>query len=64
MMDLVNIDNHSKTLAFKKLKRLPYKCDPKSKLTKAWKLTKQSNKLEIREFLVLCYDCIPNIKHV
>ena len=35
MMDLVNIDNHSKTLDFKKLKRLPYKCDPKSKLTKA-----------------------------
>ena len=28
------------------------------------KLKKQHNRLDIRQFLVLLYDCLPNMKHV
>ena len=60
MMDLLNIDNHLKTLAFKKIKRILYEHYPK--FANAYK--KQPNRLDLWQFLVLLYDCVPNIKHV
>ena len=60
MMDSLNIDNRPKTLAFKTLKRLLYKYYPT--FVKGDK--KQSKGLDIKQFLVLLYDCIPNTKHV
>ena len=48
---LSNIDNGSKILAFQKFKRLLYKYYPK--FVKAYK--KQSNRLDIRQFLVFFY---------
>ena len=60
MMDSLNIDNHSKTLAFKKIKHILYKHYPK--FANAYK--KQSNRLDIWQFLALLYDCVPNVKHV
>ena len=57
-MDSLNIDNHSKTLAFKKFKHPLYKCYPKFVKT----LKRHPNKFDIREFLVFLYDCVPNMK--
>ena len=59
IIDSLNIDNCSKTLAFKKFKRFPYKYY--ATFVKA--LKKHPNKLNIRQFLVLLYDCVPNIKN-
>ena len=56
-MNSLNIDNCSKTLVFKKFKRLLYKYYPK--LVKTFK--KHSNKFHIKLFLVFLYDCVPNI---
>ena len=47
-MDLLNIDNCSKTLVFKRIKHLLYKSYPK--LVKTFK--KHTNKFNIRQFLV------------
>ena len=57
-MDLLNIDNHSKTLAFRKFKHLLYRYHPK--FVKAFK--KHPNKFDIKQFLVLLYDFVPNVK--
>ena len=43
MMDLLNIDNHLKTLAFKKIKRILYEHYPK--VANAYK--KQPNRLDL-----------------
>ena len=59
-MDSWNIFNYSKSLTFKKCKHLLCKYYPQ--FFKAYK--KQPNRLETRQFLVLLYDCIPNMKHV
>ena len=56
-MNLLKIDNHSQMLAFKKFKHLFYKYYPKF----VKKLKKHPNKLDMRQFLVLSYDCVPNI---
>ena len=60
MMDLVNFEECSKNLAFRKFKRLLYKyyC----KFVKAYK--KQPNRLDIRQSLVLLYDCVPSMKNI
>ena len=58
-MDSLNIDNYSKTLAFKKVKHLLYKCYPK--LVKTFKIHR--NKFNIRQFLLLLYDYVPNMKN-
>ena len=60
IMDLLNIDNYSKTLVFKKFKHLLYKYYPKFMKT----FKKNPNKFDIRELLVLLYDCVPNMKNV
>ena len=60
MVDSLNIDNCSKTLAFEKLKRLLYKYYPK--FVKAYR--RQSNRLDIKQFLVLLYNCVLNRKRV
>ena len=57
-MELLNIDNHSKTLLFKKFKRLLYIYYPK--FVKIFK--EHPNKSDIRQFPVLLYDCVPNMK--
>ena len=59
-IDLLNIHNRSKTLAFKNLNHLLYKYYPK--LVKTFK--KHSNKFDIRQFLVLLSDCITNVKNL
>ena len=59
-MDLLNIDNCSKTLGFKKFKHLLHKYYPK--FVKTFK--KHPHKFDIRELLVLLYDCVPNMKNV
>ena len=51
-------DKRSKTLVFKKLKRFLYKYYPT--FVKTFK--KHPNKFDIRQFLVLLYDCVPNMK--
>ena len=51
-MDLLNIDKQSKTLVFKKFKRLLYKYYPS--FVKTFK--KHPNKFYIRQFHVLLYD--------
>ena len=48
-----------KALAFKRYKYLIYKYCPK--FVKTFK--KHPNKFDIRQFLVLLYNCVPNIKH-
>ena len=58
-MDLLNIDNHLKTLAFKKFKHPLYKYYPK--FVKTFK--KHPNKFDIRQFLVPLYDYVPNMKN-
>ena len=58
-MDSLNIDDQSKTLVFKKVKRVLHKYYPK--FVKIFK--KHPNKFDIREFLVLLYDCVPNMKN-
>ena len=55
----LNIDNHSKTLVFKKLKCLLYKYYPK--LVKTFQ--KHSDNFDVRQFLVLLHDCVPNMKN-
>ena len=52
-MDLLNIDDCSKSLAFKKYY---------PKFVKAYKI--QPNRLDIRQFLVLLYDYAPNMFHI
>ena len=59
-MNSLNTDNHSKTSAFKNVKHLLYKIY--LKFVKVYK--KQPNRLDIRKFLVLLYDCVPNMKDV
>ena len=58
-MDLLNIDNRSKTLVFQKCERLLDKFYPK--FVKTFK--KHSNKLDTRQFLVLFDDYVPNINY-
>ena len=58
-MDLLNIDNHSQTLLFKTFKRLLYICYPK--FVKTFK-KHPNNKSDIRQFPVLLYDCVPDMK--
>ena len=58
-MDSLNIDNRSRTLVFKKFKHLLCKYYPK--FVKAYK--KQPKRLDIRRFIVLLYDCVPDMKH-
>ena len=58
-MDSFNIDNRLKALALKRYKYLIYKYCPK--FVKTFK--KHPNKFDIRQFLVLLYNCVPNIKH-
>ena len=53
-MDLLIINKLSKALAFKKFKCLLYKFYPK--FVKAFK--KHPNKFDVRQFLVLLYDCV------
>ena len=55
----LNIDNHSIALVFKKFKHLLYKYYPKFVKT----FRKHPNKFDIRQVLVLLYDCVPNIKN-
>ena len=57
MINSLNIHNHSKTSAFKKLKHKYY-------LTFAKVHKKQPNRMDIRKFLVLLYDYVPHMKHV
>ena len=57
-MDLSNIDNNSKALSFKKFKHLLYRYHPK--FVKAFK--KHPNKFDMKQFLVLLYDFVPNMK--
>ena len=56
-MDSLNIDNRSKTVAFKQFKRLLNKYY--AKFVKVFK--KHPNKFDIRQCLVLLYDCVPNM---
>ena len=58
-MDSLNIDNCSKALVLKKFKRLLYKYYPK--FVKTFK--KHPNKFDIRQFRVLLYGCVPNMKN-
>ena len=58
ILDLLNIGNQSKTLAFKNSKRLLYKYYPK--FVKPFK--KHPNKFDRIQFLVFLNDCIPNTK--
>ena len=58
-MDSLKLDNCSKTLAFKKLKCILYKHYPK--FGKNFK--KHPSKFNIRQFHVLLYDCVSNIKN-
>ena len=58
-MDSLHTDNQSKILAFKKFEHFLYKYY--SKLVKTFK--KHPNKFNIRQFFVLLYDCIPNMKN-
>ena len=58
-MDSLNTDNRSKTLVFKKAKRVLYKCYPK--FVGAFK--KHPHKFYIRQFVVLLYDCVPKMKN-
>ena len=57
-MDSLNIDQHSKALAFKKFKLLLYKYYPK--FVKTFK--KHPNKFDIRQLLLLLRDIFQNIK--
>ena len=59
LLSSLNIENQSKTLVFKKYKRLLYKCY--REFVKMF--TKQPNKFDIRQFLVLLYDCVPSMKN-
>ena len=53
-MNLSNSDNHSKTSAFKKFKRLLYKYYPRfSKICK--------NSEHLHQFSILLYNCVPNL---
>ena len=58
-MNLVNIHNCSKTLACKKFKHFLNKYQPK--FVKTFK--KHPNKFDIGQFLLLLYDCVPNMKN-
>ena len=58
-MDLLNIDNRSKTLVFKKFKGFLCKYYPK--LVKTFE--KHRNKFDVIQFLALLYDCVPNMKN-
>ena len=59
-MGLLNIDNWLKTLAMKNFKHLLYKYYPK--FFKPFKI--HPNKLDIRQFLVLLYSYVPNMKNL
>ena len=59
IMDSLNTDNRSKPLAFKRFKDFLYKYYPK--FFKTFK--KHPNKFDIRQFFVILYDCVPNIKY-
>ena len=58
-MDSLNIDNRSKALTFKKFKRPLHKYYPK--FVKTFK--KHPNKFDIRQFLVILFYFVPNIKN-
>ena len=58
-MDSLNIDSYSITLAFKKFKCLPYK--HYTKFVETFK--KYSDKFDIRQFIIVLYDCVPNMKN-
>ena len=59
IIDTFNIGHRLKALAFRRYKYLIYKYCPK--FVKMFK--KHPNKIDIRQFLVLLYNCVPNIKH-
>ena len=56
---MLNIDNHSKALAFKKFKSLLYKCYPKI----VNKFKNHRNTFDMRHLFVILFDCVPNIKN-
>ena len=58
-MYLLNINNCSKTLVFKKFKCLPYKYYPK--FVKTFK--KHPNKFDIKQLLVVLYDGVESVKN-
>ena len=58
-MDSLNINNCSKALVFKTFKCLLYKYYPKF----VKNFSKHPYKFDIGQFLVLLYDCVPNIKN-
>ena len=58
-MDLLNIGNCSETLVLKKIKCLVCKYYPK--FIKTFK--KHPNKFNIRQFLVLLYECVLKMKN-
>ena len=60
IMDLLNTENRSKTLAFKKYQHPLYKYHPKFVKT----FRKHPGKFGVRQFLVQLYDCVPNMKNV
>ena len=59
IMDSLNTYNRSKPLAFKRFKHLLYKYYPK--FFKTFK--KHPNNFDRRQFFVILYDCVPNIKY-
>ena len=59
IIDSLNIGKRSNTLVFKKSKCLLYKYYPKFVKT----LKKHPNKFNIRQFIALLYDCLPNMKN-
>ena len=59
IVDLLNIDNPSKTLVFKNFEDLLYKYYPK--FVKTFK--KHPSKFDRRQFLFLLYDCVSNLKN-
>ena len=61
-MDLSNFENHSKTSDFKKLKHLLYKYYPKLVKTHKNESNLSSYIVDINQFLVVLYDCVPNLK--
>ena len=64
IMNSLNFDNHSKTFAFKRIKRFLRKNYPR--FVKAYKNESNSscNRLDIRQFLIILCDWVSIMKHV
>ena len=60
-MNSSKLDNHSKNSAFKKFKRLSYNYFPKFVKTYKNESNFSSNRLDINQFLIIFYDCVPNV---